>query len=29
MIVKFIENPKQQSSKAGRIGSLLDYIAAR
>lgn len=28
MIVKRIGNPKSQSSKASRIGSLLDYIAA-
>jgi hypothetical protein len=28
MIVKYIANPKAQSSKASRIGSLLDYIEA-
>jgi hypothetical protein len=28
MIVKYIANPKTQSSKASRIGSLLDYIEA-
>ena len=28
MIVKYIANPKTQSSKAARIGSLLDYIEA-
>ena len=28
MIVKYISNPKVQSSKASRIGSLLDYIEA-
>jgi hypothetical protein len=28
MIVKYIANPKAQSSKASRIGSLLDYIVA-
>lgn len=28
MIVKHIGNPKSQSSKASRIGSLLDYVAA-
>jgi hypothetical protein len=28
MIVKYITNPKRQSSKASRIGSLLDYISA-
>jgi hypothetical protein len=28
MIVKYITNPKAQSSKASRIGSLLDYIEA-
>jgi Holliday junction resolvase-like predicted endonuclease len=28
MIVKYIANPKTKSSKAARIGSLLDYIAA-
>ena len=28
MIVKYIANPKAQSSKAARIGSLLDYIEA-
>jgi hypothetical protein len=28
MIVKYIANPKRQSSKASRIGSLLDYISA-
>lgn len=29
MIVKYITNPKRQSSKASRIGSLLDYISAK
>jgi hypothetical protein len=28
MIIKYIANPKTQSSKASRIGSLLDYIEA-
>ncbi len=28
MIIKYISNPKMQSSKATRIGSLLDYIEA-
>lgn len=28
MIVKYIANPKTQSSKAARVGSLLDYIMA-
>jgi hypothetical protein len=28
MIVKYIANPKTQSSKAARVGSLLDYIVA-
>jgi hypothetical protein len=28
MIIKYITNPKMQSSKATRIGSLLDYIEA-
>lgn len=28
MIVKHIENPKQESSKASRVGCLVDYIAA-
>ena len=28
MIVKYIANPKTQSNKATRIGSLLDYIEA-
>jgi hypothetical protein len=28
MIVKYIANPKMQSSKPSRIGSLLDYIEA-
>jgi Large polyvalent protein-associated domain 7/Relaxase/Mobilisation nuclease domain len=28
MIVKYIANPKTQSSKASRIGTLLDYIVA-
>lgn len=28
MIVKYIANPKRQSNKASRIGSLLDYISA-
>jgi hypothetical protein len=28
MIVKYITNPKRQSSKASRIGSLLDYISS-
>ena len=28
MIVKYIANPKTQSSKAARVGSLLDYILA-
>ena len=28
MIVKYIANPKAQSSKASRIGSLLDYVEA-